>query len=142
MLQSLVGAESRDCEEAPCCAPLPSKEELLRKTSPLFPLPFPTSSSMEWELMESCSPPSHYWTQASVAFVGITADMLKSPPDWIPPFCFDLKPLTVPTSASKGGLSGVNQAHLRSPQVLHPHFSSEDSEMKSMLPTGWAEQLL
>lgn len=111
-------------KEAPCCAPLPSKEELLRKTSPPFPLPFPTSSSMEWELMESCSPPSHYWTQASVAFVGITADMLKSPPDWIPPFCFDLKPLTVPTSSSKGGLSGVNQAHLRSPQVLHPHFSS------------------
>ena len=105
-------------EEVSCCAPLPSKEEMIRKTSPPFPLALPTSSGTEWELMGRCSPPSRHWTQASVA------DMLKSPQDWIPLFSFDLKPPTVLTWASKGGLSGVNQAHLHSPQVLHPHFSS------------------
>ena len=67
-------------EEVPCCALLRTKEELLRKTSPPFPLSFPTSSSMEWELMEKCSPPSHHWTQASVGFVGTTENMPKSPP--------------------------------------------------------------
>lgn len=78
-------------EEVSCCAPLPSKEELVRKTSPPFPLALPTSSGMEWELMGRCSTPSRHWTQASVA------DMLKSPPDWILLFCFDLKPPTVLT---------------------------------------------
>lgn len=130
-------------EEGPCCAPLPSKEGLLRKTSSSLPLP--TSSGMERELMEGCSPPSPYRTQTSLAFAGTTADALRSPPDWIPPFSFDLAPPTAPKAASRGGLSGVNTAHLHSLQALNHHpgyLSSWGSEMELMLPTGWAEQLL